>query len=137
MTSRTAFLAKLIGLYCVLYALSMFIRGPATVEAVTAMLQDPAMMLALGVILLAAGLAMVLAHNIWSGGALPVMVTVVGWLTTMKAMLLLLLPAGREAVLYLNWLHYRQLFYLYAAITLVLGLWFTYRGFASKAGWHI
>jgi hypothetical protein len=26
-----------------------------------------------------AGLAVVVAHNVWSGGALPVVVTLVGW----------------------------------------------------------
>jgi len=43
-------------------------RKQATVETVTALVQNPSMMLILGVITLAAGLAMVLAHNIWSGG---------------------------------------------------------------------
>ena len=33
------------------------------------------MMLIVGIITLAAGLAVVLAHNIWSGGALVVVVT--------------------------------------------------------------
>jgi hypothetical protein len=43
----------------------------------------------LGAITLAAGLAMVLAHNIWSGGALVVVVTVVGWITLIKSLLFL------------------------------------------------
>ena len=66
MSSRTIFLSKLIGLYCILIGLSMMTRGQATVETVTALLQNSAMTLILGVITLAAGLAMVLAHNIWS-----------------------------------------------------------------------
>jgi hypothetical protein len=52
------------------------------------------MMLVLGVSTLAAGLAMVLAHNIWSGDALAVIVTLMGWLTLalIKGLLFLLLP---------------------------------------------
>jgi len=55
-------------------------RRQATVETVTALLQNPSMMLTLGVIALAAGLAMVLAHNIWWGDALGVIVTLIGWI---------------------------------------------------------
>jgi uncharacterized membrane protein YfcA len=68
MLPRTLFLSKLIGLYCILIALSMMTRRQATVETVTVLLQNPSMTLILGIITLAAGLAMVLAHNIWSGG---------------------------------------------------------------------
>ena len=77
MSPRTLFLSKLIGLYCILAALSMMTRRQVTLDTVTALLQNPSMMLILGVITLAAGLAMVLAHNIWSGGALAVVVTLV------------------------------------------------------------
>jgi hypothetical protein len=59
MLPRTFFLSKLIGLYCIVIALSMMTRRQATVETVTALLQNPAMTLILGVITLAAGLAMV------------------------------------------------------------------------------
>jgi hypothetical protein len=36
-------------------------------------------MLFSGMVATSAGLAVVLAHNIWNGGALPVVVTLVGW----------------------------------------------------------
>ena len=96
MSSRTIFLSRLIGLYCILIALSMMTRRQTTVETVTVLLQSPSMMLILGVITLAAGLAMVLAHNIWSGGALVVIVTIVGWITLLKSLLLLFLPPEME-----------------------------------------
>ena len=85
MSSRTIFLSRLIGLYCIVIALSMMTRRQATVETVTALLQNPSMMLIVGIITLAAGLAVVLAHNIWSGGALVVVVTLVGWITLIKS----------------------------------------------------
>jgi putative exporter of polyketide antibiotics len=97
MSPRTLFLSKLIGLYCILAALSMMTRRQATLETVTALLQNPSMMLILGVITLAAGLAMMLAHNIWSGGALVVVVTLVGWITLSKSLFFLFLPPEMEA----------------------------------------
>jgi hypothetical protein len=76
---------------------------------------------------------MVLAHNIWSGGALVVVVTLVGWITLIKSLFFLFLPPEMEAGLFLGQLHYRQLFYLYTAISLVLGVCLTYGGFKSRS----
>lgn len=131
MSPRTPFLSSLIGLYVILVALSMFSRGQATVETLAALLQNPSMVLVLVVVMLAAGLAMVLAHNIWSGGALVVVVTLVGWMTLIKSLVFLFLPPEMEARLFLERLHYQQLFYFYWALPLVLGLYLTYGGFRS------
>ena len=133
MSPRTVFLSRLVGLYCILIALSMMTRRQATVETVTALLQSPSMMLILGIITLTAGLAMVLAHNIWSGSALAVVVTLVGWITLIKSLFFLFLPPEMEARLFLGQLRYEQLFYLYGAISLVLGVYLTYSGFVSRS----
>ena len=133
MSPRTLFLSRLIGLYCILVALSMMTRRQATVETVTALLQNHSMMLILGVITLAAGLAMVLAHNIWSGGALPVVVTLFGWVTLLKSLFLLFLPVDVEADFFLRQLHYPDLFYVDGGISLVLGNYLTYSGFRSTS----
>lgn len=129
MSSRTIFLSRLIGLYCIVIALSMMTRKQATVETVNALLQNPSMMLIVGIITLATGLAIVLAHNIWSGSTLAVVVTLVGWITLLKSLSLLFLPPEMETGLFLRHLHYQQLFYLYGAISLVLGVYLTYSGF--------
>lgn len=133
MSARTLFLSRLIGLYCILIALSMMTRKQATVETVTAFLHNPPLMFILGLITLTAGLAMVLAHNVWSGSALAVVVTLVGWITLIKSLFFLFLPPEMETGLFLGQLHYRQLFYLYTAISLVLGLYLTYCGFKHEA----
>jgi putative exporter of polyketide antibiotics len=133
MSPRTLFLSRLIGLYCILVALSMITRRQATLEWVTALLHDPSMIFVLGAITLIAGLAMVLTHNIWSGGALVVIVTLVGWITLIKSLSFLFLPPQIEAGLFLKRLHYEQLFYLYCAFSLVLGIYLTYSGFKSRS----
>jgi hypothetical protein len=89
--------------------------------------------LVLGAIMLAGGLAMVLAHNLWSGGALVVIVTLVGWLTIIKSLFFLFLPREVEAEVFLRQLHYQQLFYLYGGVSLVLGVYLTYGGFTSRS----
>jgi hypothetical protein len=132
MSPRTSFLSRLIGLYLILIALPMAMRREAMVAMVTSLLHDQAMLFVLGVIMLAAGLAMVLAHNIWSGSALAVMVTLIGWLILLKGLLFLFLPPETQAGLFLKELHYDQLFYLYAAISWIIGIYLTYGGFVSK-----
>jgi hypothetical protein len=83
-------------------------------------------------IALVAGLAMVLRHNVWSGGALPVVVTLVGWTIFLRAVLLLFLPSETVANL-LAAVDFAGLFHVYIGGVIAIGLWLTYGGFTSKA----
>lgn len=82
MSARSVYLGKLIGLYAIFIALSMFPHKVALVATVTAFFNDPGFSVTYGVIALGVGLAIVLGHNVWSGGALAIVVSVVGWLST-------------------------------------------------------
>ena len=73
MSMRTIFLARLIGLFSLVVSVAMFLHKQAMIETVTAMVRDQPLLFVLGMLGLLAGLAMVLAHNVWSGGALPTM----------------------------------------------------------------
>jgi len=75
MTALTIFLARLIALFAILVSLSMVLHKRVMVETTTALLRNGPLLLITGMVGLVAGLAMVLSHNIWSGGALPVVVT--------------------------------------------------------------
>jgi uncharacterized membrane protein len=129
MSPRTIFLARLLGLYFVLEGLAMVSHGQATVETMKALLQNPPILFLGGAIALGIGLAMVLGHNVWSGGALPVVVTLVGWISLIKGLLILFLPQEAVSGLFLQRLHYEQFFYYYCALALLLGLYLTYGGF--------
>ena len=133
MSPRTTFLSKLIGIYCVFMSLSMVAHRQATVEAMTALIHNPALVFIAGIMALAAGLAMVLAHNIWTGGALTVTVTIIGWLSLIKGVLLLFFSPEEASGIFLAGLHNEYLFDLYAAITLALGIYLTYGGFKEAA----
>ena len=129
---RTLFLSKLIGLYCLLVGLSMMSHKQLTVEGVTALLQNPSLMLVLGFITLGASLAMVLTHNLWWSGPLALIITLIGWLALIKSLLFLFLTPAMEARFFLGQLHYQQFFYDYAAISIALGVVLTYAGFTSS-----
>jgi hypothetical protein len=126
MAPRTIFLGRLIGLYCILVALAMMVHKHATVDVLAAMLHNAQLLLSLGVITVIAGLAMVLSHNVWSGGAPTVVVTLVGWIALIKGSLLLFLSPEQESSLFLDSLHLEQGFYFYLGFTLLLGIYLIY-----------
>lgn len=127
MAQRTAFLSKLLGLFCTAYGVMMLVHKDAMLQEVNDAVRSPAALLILGIITLGAGIALVLGHNVWSGGLLPIVVTVVGWLTMLKGFVFVFLtPQGMLA--YFAALRYEQLFYIDATIVLVLGLYLVYGG---------
>ena len=131
-STRTLFLSRLIGLYCLLAGLSMMSHKQLTVEAVTALLQNPSLSLLLGLITLGASLALVLAHNLWWSGPLALIVTLIGWLALIKSLFFLFLSPAMESRFVLGLLHYQQFFYDYAAVSIALGICLTYAGFTSR-----
>lgn len=133
MSSRTIYLSRLIGLYCILVVPSLIVHRQSTVDSLAELFHSPSMMLLLSIITVAAGLAIVLAHNIWSGGALAVVVTVVGWLTLIKGLLFLVLPVEVERECILSWLRDPLLFYVCMAPSLLIGIYLTYGGFRLKS----
>jgi len=133
MSSRTIFLSKLLGLYCVVVGLAMLVHRHATLEMLRAMLHNAPLLYVAGIIALAIGLAMVLGHNVWKGGILPIVVTLIGWLALIKGLLLLFLPAQWVEACYLGCGHQVLFLYLKAAITLILGVYLTYGAFTSKS----
>lgn len=131
MSTTTRFLSRLLGLYCLVIAVAMLAQRQATIVTVGELLQDRPLMYVLGVLCVFAGLAMVLVHNVWSGGAATVLVTLIGWLTLLKGMVFVGLEPLQTATLYLAQLRFTQLYPLYALVTLVLGAYLCYAGFGG------
>jgi hypothetical protein len=132
MSSRTIYLSRLIGLSCVLVIPSMILQRQATVDWVTALFHNPSQLWVVSVITLIIGLAVVLAHNVWSGGALAVVVTLVGWAMLIKGLLFLFVYSGVQLEFFLSVLRNPLHFYICMTPSLVIGLYLTYGGFTSK-----
>jgi hypothetical protein len=128
-SARTLFLARLFGLYCLVIAAAMLSQPEAFVTIVHAFVADAPLVLIAGVFTLFGGLALVLLHNYWSGGALPVIVTLTGWLTLVKAVVLLVLPSNKLVALYGGVSPTHIL--ISGSITLLLGLYLTVAGFRT------
>lgn len=132
MLPRTKFLSRLIGLYCILIPLSMAVHKQAALEMVTALMHNAPLLFLVGWIAVVVGLALVLGHNVWSGGALPVIVTLIGWMSLVKGLLLLFLSPPAASEFFLGGLHYERFFYVYVGFSILLGIFLTAMSVASK-----
>jgi len=129
MSRLTVFLARYIGLFTVLLVAALLIRGSAMVETAIA---DRPLMFTYAIISLAIGLAMILGHNVWSGGVLPVVVTLVGWMILAKGLLLLFVTPDALTRLFER-MQYGEHYALYLAPSLVIGLYLTWAGFTAPS----
>jgi hypothetical protein len=128
---RTTFLARLIGLFFVIAALSMLVRKGTSHEAIAGLIHNPSLLVVLELLGVLGGLAMVLGHNIWSGGFLPIVVTVIGWLVLLRNTVLLFLSllSPDVTVNLFNTFRLEQFYYIYALISLVIGGYLLYASF--------
>jgi len=133
MSSRTIYLSRLIGLYCILIVVSLVFNKQGTVDAITGLFNNPPLMLLMSIVTVAGGLALVLAHNVWKGGAQPVVVTLVGWAALLKGLMFLVLPVSADAEIILTWLRHPVLFYVSMMPSLLIGIYLTYEGFRPRA----
>jgi hypothetical protein len=113
-------------------AVTMFAHAQATVEIMKAIIQDRPLLFICGLMGVTAGLAIVLAHNVRSGGVLPILVTLFGWASLIKGMLLLALPPETESRVFIVGLGYEQHPILFATLALLLGAYMTFLGFNLK-----
>jgi len=129
MSPLTVFLARALGLFMILLVAGFWLRGGAGIEA---SVSDGPVLLSYAIISLAMGVAMVVGHSVWSGGALPLVVTLVGWLILAKGLVLLVVSPASLATA-MNQTHYMQNYPLYLLPALVIGLYLAWSGFTAKA----
>jgi len=130
MTSRTIYLSKLLGLFCLAIALCALIDRQATAEIMTSLLASPAVLFLASLFTLVGGLAMVLAHNRWSGGPGVVVVTLCGWMALVKALVFLFVPSWPQTAT--KMISNPVLYVSCMVFLLVLGVFLTASGFRAK-----
>ncbi len=130
MSLLTIYIAKVIGLYCIIVSLALSVNKESAIATVNDWMRSPPLMMFTGAMVLCLGLSLVIGHNLWSGGALPVLVTAVGWLTLIKGLSFLALPPTLADKVY-KALQYERLFFVYMGLTFVLGLYLTVSAFSA------
>ena len=89
MKPLTIFLGKLLGLFTIITTFWLLVDRQETISMLPELLGNRGIMIVLALISLGAGLAVVLAHNLWSGGLLTILVTLIGWLLVIRGVFFL------------------------------------------------
>ena len=132
MRPLTVFLGRLLGLYVLITGLWLLADKQEAVSTIPDILGNRPLMIILAIIALIVGLAIVLGHNIWSGGALTILVTLIGWISFLRGLLFLFLPPAATRQI-LEVMQFERFFYIYVAIPLILGAYLSYLGFTARA----
>ena len=131
MQSKTLFLARFMGVFAIVEAGWMILRRDEALGLIHALLQDRVLGFSWGVFTIAAGLAVVVGHNVWRGGVLPIVVTLVGWILLIKgAALQVLAPDVWDRLL--ATVHFEADYDVILSVPLVLGLYLAIAGFLSR-----
>nr|WP_294519111.1 hypothetical protein [uncultured Rhodopila sp.] len=130
MLPLTVFLGKFLGLSCCLMCAVLVARPLASLQAISAMMESPGLILLTGIWTTGCGAALVVGHNVWSGGALPVAVTLLGWLTLIKGVALMAVP-GHLLTKFYHTLRYPEWFRVYMAAALAFSAWLAVTAFLA------
>ncbi len=128
MSPLTVFLAKLLGAVLLTMAAAMAARGPAMAQTAKRMMSDPALVMIGGAMRVGLGLAIVIGHDIWTGGALPVAVTLFGWALYFSG-LLLLFASPERLIAMVEGMKLERNPLVYALVIGLVGLYFLGAGF--------
>ncbi|HVM73475.1 MAG TPA: hypothetical protein VMU13_01180 [Candidatus Paceibacterota bacterium] len=118
----TFFLSQVFGWYLLIIGALFLFKRNEFVHAVKEMVHSKAMLLLAGLFGTTCGLLVVLSHNIWDGDMMSTLVTVLGWVVFLKGLSIVFLPQ-QVVSMWTRWSNLEKLSYLYAAVTIILGLY--------------
>ncbi len=127
-TSR--YLAKLIGPIFLTIGIGMLANGAFYRDLITEALASHVLIYLSGVLSLLAGLAVVIAHNRWSGGW-PIIITVLGWLMVIGGVIRIVVPQLVQTVAGTVYAGHAAIIVV-AILCVALGGFFSLKGFIQK-----
>ena len=125
----TIYLAQFFGFLFIILAVSMLFTKKLTLEVLEDFAHNKGLSYLGGLIAVAAGLAMVLSHNIWNAGALAAIISLIGWLMLIKGIVLLFMTPESYLKIY-RMVDLEKSYYIISIIFLLIGLYLTIAGIA-------
>jgi hypothetical protein len=128
---RSTYLAQLIGPVLAAIAVAILLNSPAFLMLAEQFLHSYALIFLAGVITLTAGIALVLAHNVWVGDW-RLIITILGWLGVIGGLFRILWP--QEVVAIGSMVLNHPEFFMFAGFgMLVVGAVLSYFGYADHS----
>ncbi|HVY03138.1 MAG TPA: hypothetical protein VG983_05735 [Caulobacterales bacterium] len=126
----TSILARFFGLCLLAMGAAVIVRGGELWTVARGLVTNPQLFLLLGVLSLAAGLAVVFAHNTWRG-ATAMAISLIGWVMALRGAAMLIAP-DLVSKLALAAFDAPAVAPAFTAFALGLGAWLTFSGFMGK-----
>jgi len=126
-TSR--YLARLIGPIFLTIGIGMLVNGPFYRDLITEAVASHVLIYLSGVLSLLAGLAVVMAHNRWSGGW-PIIITVLGWLMVIGGVIRIVVPQLVQTVAVTIYAGHAAII-VAAILCVALGGFLSFKGFSQ------
>jgi hypothetical protein len=126
--ASTYFLAQLIGLLLLSVGASMLLRKTLFLKALNDITGNSTSLFMAGIVLLVLGLSLVLTHNIWHAGFLPLVITLIGWILILRGIVSMFVPGDGIARM-IRWFRVEEFSWLYAMLVLAIGAYLTWAGF--------
>ena len=127
---RTRIVARIVGPYLVVMAVTLFARLDTWALLLPAFMQDGPLVLAIGAFTLIAGLAIIAAHHHWTNAA-AIAISLIGVVAAIKGAMLMIAP-GFGAELTAAVVRTPPVLVVAAVVELLAGLWLTSVGWMSK-----
>jgi hypothetical protein len=125
----STYLAKLIGPIFLTIGIGMLVNGLYYRVLIGEALASHVLIYLSGVLSLLAGLAVVIAHNRWSGGW-PVIITVIGWLMVIGGVIRIVVPQVVQTVAAIVYTG-RAAIIVVAILCVALGGFLSFKGFSQ------
>jgi len=121
------FLAKALGIYLIVLSFGMLMNRDKVMPALMGFLNNPGVLLFLGIPALILGTLSVISHNLWVEDW-RVLITILGWSSLAKGITVVIFP---ELLIKLSkrWLKSQKAYYITYSMTFAVGLYLGYIGF--------
>ena len=124
----TYFLAQLIGLLQIFVGASILFQKRVFMQVLNDLAENRTALFMVGVALLLSGLSVVLTHNVWNAGFLPLVITLFGWILILRGILSMFM-SGDGVARMIRWLKVEEFSWAYAILVLAIGAYLTWAGF--------
>ena len=115
------FIARLIGSYSMVTALSMFLKKKMLMGVFDGVFKTRTLSYVLGVMIFILGLMMVLSYNSWNSGS-EIVISLASWLVVLEGGAYLFL-SQKSFLKMLHWIHDKKVYYAIACGYLALGIY--------------
>jgi len=124
---NTLFLAQLLGSFSIVLSVAIILRRKLVVHVIKEFLSNRTLSFVVGILEVAAGLAVILNHSTWNG-TLETVISVFGWLLLAEGIFYLF---ATKNILrkFIRWMDNVSAYYFFALLYLVLGIYLVYVGF--------